>query len=157
MKKFLFLLCLGVIYCFQPGCIKRTNTCTPVSVQTEESTILNYAAANGVTPVKHSTGLYYQIITPGYGASPWPGSVISVRYTGKFINNMVFDQQQDASKTGWPLNTLIEGWQIGIPLIQKGGQIKLLIPSSLGYGCRVVGSVPANSILIFDVELVDIQ
>jgi len=71
------------------------------------------------------------------------------------LDGTTFDQQTDASKTGWPLGSLIAGWQIGLPLIQKGGKIKLIVPSSLAYGCG--GNLPANSILYFDVHLVDVQ
>jgi len=51
---------------------------------------------------------------------------------------------------------LIAGWQIGLPLIHKGGEIKLIVPSSLAYGCGN-GPLPANSILYFDIHLVDVQ
>jgi hypothetical protein len=67
-----------------------------------------------------------------------------------------FDQQADSSKTGWILGSLIPGWQIGLPLIHKGGEIKLIVPSSLAYGCGN-GPLPANSILYFDIHLVDVQ
>jgi FKBP-type peptidyl-prolyl cis-trans isomerase FkpA len=72
------------------------------------------------------------------------------------LDGRVFDQQADATKTGWVLGSLIAGWQIGLPLIQKGGEIKLIIPSSLGYGCDN-GALPPNSILYFDIHLVDVQ
>lgn len=157
MRKFLLIGCLLAACFLYLGCSKKTDNCKSVSVESEEPAILGYAAANGITPVKHSSGLYYQVISQGSGSAPGMGSIVSVRYTGMFTNNDVFDQQQDASKTGWALNTLIRGWQIGIPLIQKGGKIKLLVPSSLAYGCSSVGSVPPNSILIFDIELVDVQ
>ena len=55
------------------------------------------------------------------------------------------------------LSDMIQGFQIGLPLIQKGGTIKLIIPSSLAYGCNGIGAVPGNSILYFDVELTDVQ
>ena len=55
------------------------------------------------------------------------------------------------------LSQVIKGWQEGIPLIKKGGKATLLIPSSLGYGSHSAGSIPANSVTIFEVELVDVQ
>ncbi len=152
-----FLVALLFIAALPFACSKKDSACKTVDPKAEEPAMLSYASANGITPVKHSSGMYYQIITPGTGATPAMGSIVSVTYTGKLINNTVFDMQEDASKTKWPLNTLIEGWQIGIPLIKKGGKIKLLVPSKYGYGCNGAGPIPGNSILIFDIELVDVQ
>jgi FKBP-type peptidyl-prolyl cis-trans isomerase FkpA len=51
---------------------------------------------------------------------------------------------------------MIQGFQTGLKLIQKGGRIKLIVPSALAYGCKGYGSVPGNSILYFEVELIDV-
>ena len=51
----------------------------------------------------------------------------------------------------------IEGWKIGIPLIKKGGKLKLIIPSALAYGCNDISGIPGNSILFFDIDLIDVQ
>jgi FKBP-type peptidyl-prolyl cis-trans isomerase FkpA len=139
------------------GCLKSDKGCTAKPVSSEESAIQAYAAANGITATRHSTGLYYQIILPGSGATPSNSSHVYITYTGKLLDGTVFDQQNNSSATGWLLSDLILGWQVGLPLIQKGGHIKLIVPSSLGYGCSGVGSIPANSILYFDITLVDVQ
>ncbi|MGC8000340.1 FKBP-type peptidyl-prolyl cis-trans isomerase, partial [Salmonella enterica] len=57
----------------------------------------------------------------------------------------------------WPLNGLIEGWVIGIPLIKEGGSIRLLVPSALAYGCEGRSVIPGNTPLFFEVTLVDVQ
>ena len=71
------------------------------------------------------------------------------------MNGTIFD-----SNTGAPiqfiLGQVIPGWQLGLPLIQKGGVIRLIIPSSLAYGCTGSGSIPGDSVLYFEVELVDV-
>lgn len=141
----------------QTSCLKSksSQSCTPATVASEEPTILAYAANNGIFATRHTSGLYYEIISQGSGATPSGTSKIFVTYTGKLLDGRVFDSQTDPSKTGWVLNSLIEGWQIGLPLIQKGGEIKLIVPSSLGYGCS--NALPPNSILYFDVTLVDVQ
>ena len=126
-------------------------------MQSEEGTITTYAAANGITATRHSSGLYYQIINPGSTVTPIISSKIFVTYTGKLLNGTVFDQQTNSSLTGFFLSQVIPGWQIGIPLIQKGGEIKLIVPSSLAYGCTAQGPIPANSVLYFDIVLVDVQ
>jgi FKBP-type peptidyl-prolyl cis-trans isomerase FkpA len=159
MKSFfLFLLGGGVLLVSQTGCLKSSSSqsCTPASVSSEEPAIIAYASANGINTTRHSSGLYYEIISPGNGASPSSTSKVFVTYTGQLLDGRVFDQQADATKTGWVLGSLIAGWQIGLPLIQKGGEIKLIIPSSLGYGCDN-GALPPNSILYFDIHLVDVQ
>jgi FKBP-type peptidyl-prolyl cis-trans isomerase FkpA len=116
-----------------------------------------YCSGNGITPTTHSSGLFYQILDPGTGATASATSKIFITYVGKLTDGTTFDQQSDPSKTGWPLNQLIEGWRVGIPLIKKGGHILLVVPSSMGYGCNGYGAIPGNAILYFDITLVDVQ
>ena len=158
MKTFFLIFLGGVILFSQAGCLKSSSSqsCTPASVSSEEPAIIAYASANGINTTRHSSGLYYEIISPGNGVTPSVNSKIFVTYTGKLLDGRVFDQQANADQTGWVLGRLIAGWQIGLPLIQKGGEIKLIVPSSLAYGCGS-GSLPANSILYFDIHLVDVQ
>ena len=146
----LLLLVLGL------SCTKN-NGCSPRSVGSEAATIQAYAAANGINAVAHSSGLYYEILNPGSGATASANSNIYIRYTGKMLDGTTFDSQTNSAMTGWPLNQLIEGWRVGIPLIQEGGHIKLIIPSSMAYGCMGYGGIPGNAILFFDIELVDVQ
>jgi len=158
MKTFFFVLVSSVILFSETGCIKSTTpqSCTPKSVSSEEPTILAYASANGITATRDASGLYYQVITPGTGGAPSATSKVFVTYTGTLLDGTVFDQQTNAAQTGWVLGSLIQGWAVGLPLIQKGGEIKLIVPSSMAYGCNG-GSLPANAILYFDVHLVDVQ
>ena len=146
---------LSVLLFSNENCKKDTG-CNDKTIDSERGQILAYAAANSIIATAHSTGVYYQVTNPGSGATPTPYSQVSVRYTGKLLNGTVFDSQ-----TGTPvsltLGNAITGWQIGLQLIQKGGTIKLIIPSSLAYGCQGSGPIPGNSILYFDVELVDVH
>ncbi len=154
MKK--FLLIVFVMVMIITGCAKKQTGCTPVSPQSEEPQIIAYATSNGITAVKHSSGIYYQIINPGSGVTPTASSTVYVTYVGKLLNGTGFD----SSKVSVPIDLtgVIEGWQIGIPLIKKGGEIKLIIPSSYAYGCNGFGAkVPPNSILYFDVGLIDVK
>lgn len=129
----------------------------PVSPQAEEKQMQDYATASGINATKHPSGMYYQIITQGNGVSPTPNSKVFINYSGKLLNGTEFDKSNDPSQTGWTLGQLIEGWIIGLPLIKEGGKIKLIIPSSLAYGCNGSRTIPANSVLYFDIELVDVQ
>jgi FKBP-type peptidyl-prolyl cis-trans isomerase FkpA len=150
-----FLLLASLLFIGFAGCMKHDQGCASIKPQDEEPQILAYASANGITATKHSSGLYYQIIEGGTGAWATVNSQVTVSYTGKLLNGNTFDQNSSYTEV---LNKLIEGWQIGIPLIKKGGRIKLIIPSSLAYGCNGSGaSIPANSVLYFDVSLIDVK
>lgn len=157
MKKLYLFLC--VLAVFFTGCEKKEIGCTPVSPQAEESQITAYAKANDIKAVKHSSGIFYEILDAGAGTTtPALNSRVFITYTGKLLDGTQFDQGTDPSKTGWPLGSLIEGWQIGLPLITKGGRIKLIIPSSLAYGCIGSGAaIPPNSVLYFDINLADVK
>ncbi|ULQ54425.1 FKBP-type peptidyl-prolyl cis-trans isomerase [Flavihumibacter fluvii] len=159
VKKIVFFLTLSLIVLASWQCSKSDNSaCTAASASSEEPAILSYIAAQSITATKDPSGMYYQIIEPGSGGSPTINSKVAVKYAGYLLNGNKFDEmttpEPDPNKW-WSLGGLIEGWKIGIPMIKKGGKIKMIIPSSLAYGCSAIGSIPANSILIFDVELVD--
>jgi FKBP-type peptidyl-prolyl cis-trans isomerase len=139
----------------------KSSTCTPRTAASETTEIQAYITANGLNAVAHSSGLYYEIINPGSGATPTLNSNISITYTGMMLNGTIFDQKTTPNNTQanppWALSKLIEGWKIGIPLVKKGGHIKLVVPSSMAYGCTGFGIIPGNSILFFDINLVDVQ
>ena len=108
------------------------------------------------TVTKDPRGFYYQIINPGTGATPTLTSKVSVFYKGTLTNGSVFDQT-NATPVTFGLNQLILGWQYGIPLVKAGGRIMLYLPPSLGYGSQSTGTIPANSVLIFDITLQGVQ
>lgn len=116
----------------------------------DDAAIQAYIAANNLSATKDPSGVYYQVITPGTGAYPTVSSLITANYTGKLLNGSVFDA---GSINSTALNTLVRGWQYGIPHINTGGRILLLIPSALGYGNTANGSIPSNSILLFTIDL----
>jgi FKBP-type peptidyl-prolyl cis-trans isomerase FkpA len=152
-----FFLLLG------PGCFKN-KTCTPRTPSSEAAIIQNYATNNAIAAIPHNSGLYYEILDPGSGATPTLSSKVVITYTGKLLSGYIFDQRSTPNNTAtsgpespWPLSELIEGWRVGLPLIKVGGHIRLLIPSSMGYGCTGYGSIPGDAVLDFDINLVDIQ
>ncbi len=150
-----FLLIAALLFISFAGCLKQNQGCTTVKPQDEEKQILAYANANSITATKHTSGLYYEIMDSGTGGWPTVNSKVTVGYTGKLLNDNTFDQNSSYTQL---LNQLIEGWQIGIPLIKKGGRIKLIIPSSLAYGCNGSGTaIPRNSVLYFDIWLNDVK
>lgn len=156
MKRiFIFTILLGALTIF--SCKKGSTGCQDVDIAVEQPTIISYGTSNSLTLTRHPTGVFYEIINPGAGVSPTSSSKVFIKYIGKLLNGTTFDQQTNAALTGWFLRDLIPGWQVGLPLISKGGKIKLVIPSAYAYGCNGVGSIPANSILYFDIDLVDVQ
>lgn len=144
------------------GCLKEGSqsfTCTAsipqVNVPTSEiSAVEAYLAQKGITDAQKSNfGFYYKIDVAGTGITPTVCSNVTLYYQGKLIDGTTFDQT-GASPVTFQLGQLITGWQLGLPLIKTGGKIKLYLPPTLAYGSRAVGSIPANSILIFEITLV---
>jgi len=86
---------------------------------------------------------------------PTPDSKVSVTYKGYLTNGTVFDQTKEGAFFSSPLNNLIGGWQIGFSALTKGDEAILLIPSYYGYRNQETGDIPASSVLIFEVKLVD--
>ena len=156
-----FIVLVILTFIVAASCGKAANSGTPcsdIAPAADSTALLSFARTNGITPVKDTTGLYYQIITQGTGTTPSDNSVIFVTYTGTRMDGVIFDSTTNASKTGFQLGTLIPGWRIGLPKIQVGGHIKLLIPSAYGYGCQGAGTaIPPNSPIYFDLTLVSVQ
>lgn len=156
MKRIKVFLALSFIILLYHGCTK-SKACTPNPPNTESSQMLSYAAANGIITTSHVSGLYYEIIDPGTGATPNANSKVIVTYRGELLDGTVIDDQQTPNAESIPLSSFIEGWRIGIPLIAEGGTIKLIIPSALAFGCEPYRTLPGNSILYFEIHLVAIE
>ncbi|MDY7022833.1 MAG: FKBP-type peptidyl-prolyl cis-trans isomerase [Cyanobacteriota bacterium] len=116
------------------------------------------SAGNMVTT---ESGLQYEEIQEGNGASPERGQTVVVHYTGTLENGDQFDSSRDRGqpfsfKIG--VGQVIKGWDEGVGSMKVGGRRKLVIPPDLGYGSRGAGGViPPNATLIFDVELLDVK
>ena len=105
-------------------------------------------------------GLCYEIVKPGTGDYPKPTQVVKVNYTGKFLNNTVFDSTAGHNPPGpveIGLDQVIPGWTEGIQKINAGGQIRLYIPGNLAYGDQPPRGMPPDATLIFDVELISFK
>ncbi|MEQ9403166.1 MAG: FKBP-type peptidyl-prolyl cis-trans isomerase [Cyclobacteriaceae bacterium] len=133
----------------------------------------NYLADNNIEAITTESGLRYVITEEGSGPKPESGQMVEVAYTGRLLTGEVFDtSNEDLAKElnlynprreyvpyAFALETgaVIQGWHIGIALLNVGSKATLFIPSSLGYQDRGSGIIQPNSILVFDVELVAIQ
>lgn len=110
--------------------------------------------------VKTASGLQYTITSQGNGPQAHKGDNVKVHYTGKFTNDTVFDS---SVKRGTPFEFMlgrgrvIKGWDEGIAYLHVGDKATFIIPPSIGYGDQDSGPIPANSTLIFDVELLGVS
>ncbi len=118
--------------------------------------ILKYIADNNLDATKSSTGLYYVIDEQGYGSKPDENSIVTVRYKGYFTNGNIFDQSDNSGLT-IGLQDVIIGWAEGIAYFNRGGIGKLLIPSKLAYGENGGNGIPKGTVLIFDIQLLDVD
>lgn len=164
LKKLLFSVLVLSVFA---GCLKDKatggftctyDTCANKAPASEIQAVQSYLASQNITnAVQHCSGVYYTVVTPGTGNAITPCSAIVATYTGRLTNGNTFDQ--GTFPRYYSLQDLVKGWTNTIPMLKVGGKIKLYIPPSLGYGSQPVTNqgvvvIPANSILVFDVEIV---
>ncbi|GAB4028281.1 FKBP-type peptidyl-prolyl cis-trans isomerase [Spirosoma koreense] len=132
----------------------------------DEKVIADYVAKNGLAGKvqKTESGVNYVVTQPGSGPTPQRGDVVQVHYAGKLLNGKEFDNSRtNPQAAGKPaqfqigVGMVIPGWEEGVMKMHKGEKATLIIPSTLAYGPRGNPTIPANSVLLFDIELLDIQ
>ncbi len=112
------------------------------------------------TPTATASGLKYIDLVPGTGVTPTAGQTLAVQYTGTLENGEVFDTSRDNNQPfvfRLGTNSVIPGFEEGLSTMQVGGRRQLIIPANLAYGATGSGSIPPNSTIIFDVELVSVS
>lgn len=144
--KLLFIFCLPLAFF---ACKKSETDQAAI----DREIIRKYIADNSIIADSTASGLFYAISDSGIAPNPTATSAVLVYYVGKLVDGVRFDSNEPGLPREFTLAGVIKGWQEGIPKIGKGGKIKLIIPSALGYGSSAFGSIPANSVLIFDIEL----
>jgi len=150
--------CFILILIFAACKKQKNDSCAPVPPSSEAASIAAFCTANGINATADSNGIYYQVINPGTGAKPNMNSTITATYSTALLNGQVIDTMYFVNPVSQPLNRFIEGLQIAIPYIQKGGHIKIVLPSALAYGCiGVEDIVPANAPLYYDLFLMDVS
>jgi len=143
---------LAIVAMCNTGCNKETVD--------SEQTIKDYIAANNLSAERTDDGLYYIITKDGVGVNPDISSTVTVHYKGYLLNGNIFDSSYDRGKTStFPLTGVIEGWQLGIPLLKQGGAGTLIIPAELAYGSNPPSGsiIGKNEVLAFDIELFEVQ
>ncbi|MBO0933200.1 FKBP-type peptidyl-prolyl cis-trans isomerase [Fibrella aquatilis] len=158
MKKYAFTILLGAL--LATGCKQADQTpCNAATVtikapDTEIATLKKYIDDNKIAATADGRGFYYSIQSTGAGTKPTVCSTVTVNYSGKLTNNSTFDSGNGVT---FGLSQLIIGWQEGIPLVAPGGSITLYLPPSLAYGSAAQNGIPANSILIFKIDLLKVE
>ena len=151
MKKILipvWILVLGVLLVTASSCGKEDQG------EIDQALIEDYLEDNNLVSQKTNSGLHYIINTPGGTDKPGISDVVQFAYEGTLLNGDVFDSSTNAQ---YPLNNLIEGFKEGLQLFGKGGSGILIIPSKLGYGSDALNGIPANSVLVFEITLIDFE
>lgn len=123
-------------------------------LETDKQTIENYMDSNNLIGQSTSEGVYYIIDIPGSSEKPNIDSQVTVDYRGYLLDGTEFDENSNFMV---PLWQVIDGWQIGIPQFGIGGVGTIFIPSTLAYDCVAREGIPENSILVFDITLIDFE
>ncbi len=137
-----------------PNVVCNKTIPTTKAPQSEVTALKQYIDSSGIKATADDRGFYYTIDSPGAGAKPTLCSNVTVNYRGTLTDGSTFETASDVS---FDLSDLILGWQQGIPLISPGGSITLYLPPSLAYGSQAQPGIPANSILIFKIDLTRIN
>jgi FKBP-type peptidyl-prolyl cis-trans isomerase FklB len=105
-----------------------------------------------------ASGLQYKVIKEGTGAQPKETETVTVHYRGTLTDGTEFDSSHKRGEPAtFPVNGVIKGWQEALQMMKTGSKYQLFVPPSLAYAERATGSIPPNSVLIFEVELLGIK
>lgn len=162
MKHFTYGFLLMILFgaCSKSKNVCSYNSCDISAPASEVTAVENYLSTNSISATRHCGGIYYIIDAAGSGKVADMCSVVLVKYKGQLSNGSVFDQS--TAGRSFNLKQLIDAWKKGIMLIRPGGKIRMWVPPSLAYGDQAVrdGSgtiiIPANSMLVFEIELVSV-
>lgn len=135
--------------------VKKDSIAAETNKAAGEAFLAANKSAEGV--VTTASGLQYKVITEGTGAVPGDSDVVKVHYTGTLLDGTKFDSSIDRGEPlEFPINAVIPGWTEMLKLMKVGGKVTAWIPSDLAYGPRGRGAqIPGNSMLIFEMELID--
>lgn len=160
----LFIASLLVASCVKSNTKCSYNDSSTVAPAAEVASLQDSLTKYNITATKNATGFFYTVNQAGSGTSVTNlCSNVTVTYKGRFFNGAVFDSTVTNQVATFQLGQVIVGWQKGVPLISKSGDITLYIPPTLAYGPTDVKDqagkviIPGNSYLIFNIHLADIQ
>lgn len=122
------------------------------------SAVARFEKETGKQAMKTPSGMAYIVLREGSGPKPSPTDRVEVHYTGWLLDGSKFDSSVDRGQPAtFGLNQVIKGWTEGVGLMKEGAKYKLIIPPELAYGKAGRPSIPPDSVLVFDVELLSIK
>lgn len=167
MRKTIYFICtLGCFALMLTACSDSEDSGNTGNLDTSGISTEKASPASDFTPfpidsaaiVTLPSGLKYYMVQQGDGNQVKQGDKVLVHYHGMLLDGTVFDSSFERNQPAeLSLDQVIEGWREGIPLCKVGARIVLIIPSELGYGSSATGNIPANSILVFNVEVLGIN
>jgi peptidylprolyl isomerase len=168
----LLMLTCGVALsgCMSGETSKPAASASPTATPAAAATVIPAASPEAKTEAALKTspsGLQYQDLEVGTGARPLFGQTVVVRYTGWTEDGIKFDSNETGAKPAEQIKLgkgeVIKGWELGIgggkgiDPMRVGGRRKLIIPADLGYGSNPMGTIPPNSTLVFEVQLIGVK
>lgn len=153
MKKYLYIILLFISSCLIFSC----QTYSDDQKSTFDQKIQHYIRENNLTMERLENGLYYEVIEIGDATELIKlNDHVTFSYKGSFLNGDVFQTISAAQAVSFKVNSLIVGWQDALSLIGNGGKICIIVPPHLAYGSKDTGIIPADSILIYELEVIDV-
>ena len=135
---------------------QQVEAMAEANLKSGEAFLAENAKKDGVTVT--ASGLQHRVITEGAGDAPKATDTVKVHYEGRLISGDVFDSSiARGEPVSFPLNGVIPGWSEGVQLMKVGSKFEFTISSALAYGPSGTGPIPPNSVLVFDVELLEIN
>ena len=118
-----------------------------------------FLAWNGKQAGVHTTvsGLEYRVLKAGAGAKPGTGDVVRIDYVGKLTNGTQFDASPPGQPAVMPVGQVVPGFSEALQLMPRGAKFRVWLPPQLAYGDRETGPIPANSVLVFDLTMLDFR
>ncbi len=154
MKKFRILTLLALVWGVSFSC----QTYSDEDLSNFDKEIKTYVQKQPEKFEKTESGLYLHIENEGEGEEFIKFTdKVTFCYSGKLLNGQVFDQCSKENPVTFETRVLIDGWKEAFSSLKKGGKAKLVVPPQLGYADSKLDKVPANSVLIFDVEILDVE
>ena len=162
MKSFCSAVAFYLITFFLIGCSENLDDEASKGNELQTSLGSAFFEENGTRPnvVTTSSGLQYIVLKEGRGKKPYSSSTVVTHYQGEFVDGTIFDSsRQRGVPATFAVNGVIKGWTEALQLMSEGSHWRLFIPPHLAYGSRGAGGglIPADAILIFDVELLEIK
>ncbi|MEO6150945.1 MAG: FKBP-type peptidyl-prolyl cis-trans isomerase [Mucilaginibacter sp.] len=147
MKRYITLIALlifAVTSCGKKGFDPKKQS------EIDDADIRSYLALYNIDAQKDDSGIYYQITKPGNTIHPEADATVTVHTEIKLLDGTHISTLDSTQ----PLANFIKGLRIGIPLLDKGAEAIILVPSGLAYGSDNVGAIPPNSVLVYNIKLV---